>query len=132
MCHPEPAKAKGPPLTGHTSRALRGDSLGIMYPQNDNDFFLLFYNLPHQPQHFARFGVTVGLEFGIDQPVVHTDLELASIRRYQGQALEVVLKFFEQFICQAHGPVGVVSYSAVDDFDVYHWVMLSKKNPLVE
>ena len=74
--------------------------------------------------------MTVGLEFGIDQAVVHTDLELASVRGDQGQALEVVLEFLEQVVCQAHGPVGVMSYSAVDDFDVYHWVVLSKASSL--
>jgi hypothetical protein len=62
--------------------------------------------------------VTVGLEFGIDQFVVHTDLELAAVRGDQGQTLDVVLERLKQVICQAHGPVGVVSYSAVDDFDV--------------
>jgi hypothetical protein len=64
--------------------------------------------------------VTVGLEFGINQTVVYFDLEPASVRRDQGQAIELVLEFLEQIICQAHGPVGVVSYGAVDDFDVYH------------
>lgn len=64
--------------------------------------------------------MAVGLEFGIDQAIVHFDLELASVRRDQGQAHKFVLEFFQQFIGQAHGPVGVVSNSAIDDFDVYH------------
>ena len=70
--------------------------------------------------------MTVGLEFGVDQTVAHLDLKPASIRRDQGQVLELVFEFLEQVICQAHGPVGVVSYSAVDDFDVYHLGLLSK------
>jgi len=93
---------------------------------------MLFYNFTHQPNHFAGFGVTVGLEFGIDQAVVYFDFELASVRGDQGQALKVVLEVLKQVVRQAHGPVGVVSYSAVDDFDVGHWAMLSKKTPLVE
>ena len=64
--------------------------------------------------------MTVSLEFGIGQAVVHADLELASVRGNQGQALDIVLEFLEQVVCQAHGPVGVMSNSAVDDFDVYH------------
>ena len=81
---------------------------------------LLFDDLTHQIDNLARFGVTVGLEFGIDQRFVHLDLEPASVRGNQGQVLDVVLELFEQFVCQAHGPVGVVSNSAIDDFDVYH------------
>ncbi len=81
---------------------------------------LLFDDLTHQINHLARFGVTVGLEFGIDQRFVHLDLEPASVRRDQGQVPDVVLELFEQFVCQTHGPVSVVSNSAVDDFDVYH------------
>ena len=73
-----------------------------------------------RPSHLAGFGVTVGLEFGVDQLVSNRDLELAAVRRDQAQVPDVVLEFFQQFICQAHGPVGVVSNSAVDDFDVYH------------
>jgi hypothetical protein len=74
--------------------------------------------------------MTVGLEFGIDQFIVHADLEPASVRGDQGQFLDVVLELLEQVICQAYGPVRVVSYSAVDDFDVYHWVVLSKTSSL--
>lgn len=69
--------------------------------------------------------MTVGLEFGIHQVLVHFDLEFAAIRRDQGQVPDVVLEFFQDFICQAHGPVGIMSNSAVDDFDVYHWVIFS-------
>jgi hypothetical protein len=87
---------------------------------------LLLNNLPHQTDHFARFGVTVVLELGIDQTIAYFDLKLASVRWDQGQAFELVLEFLEQFICQAHGPVGVVSYGAVDDFDSGHWFVLSE------
>lgn len=64
--------------------------------------------------------MTVGLEFGIDQLIVHADLELASIRGDQDQIPDLVLELPEQVGCQAYGPVGVMSDCAVDDFDVYH------------
>ena len=70
--------------------------------------------------------MTVGLEFGIDQFVSNCNLEPASVRRDKSQVPNIVLELFEQFIGQAHGPVGVMSYSAVDDLDVYHWVALSE------
>ena len=76
--------------------------------------------------------MTVGLEFGVDQRVVYLDLEPATVRRDQGQVPDIVFELFEQFIRQAHGPVGIMSYSAVDDLDVNHWVMLSKIWPRAE
>jgi hypothetical protein len=87
-----------------------------------SDFGILFNYLPYQPDHLAGFGVAVGLELGIDQRIVYLDLEPASVRRDQGQAFELVLELFQQFICQAHGPFGVMSYRAVDNFDVDHVV----------
>ena len=43
-------------------------------------FAILFTKrLPHQPNDFARFGVTVGLQFGIDQVITNSDLEFATI-----------------------------------------------------
>ena len=81
---------------------------------------LAFDDLSHQPQHLTRFGVTMSLEFGINQFVSNCDLEPASVRGNQGQVPDIVLELFQQFRCQAHGPVGVMSYSAVNDFDVYH------------
>ena len=76
-------------------------------------------DLPHQHQHLAGFGVTAGLELGVDQLVSNRDLEPAAVRRDQGQAPDIILELFQQFIRQAHGPVGVVSYGAVDDLDVF-------------
>jgi len=77
--------------------------------------------------------VTVGLELGVDQLVSNRDLEPASVRRDQGQVPDIILELFQQFIRQAHGPVGVVSYGAVDDLDVFkHWVVHSKDTLLVE
>ena len=58
-----------------------------------------------------------GLEFGVYQLIVDGDLVTASIRRGECNPLDLRLEVFEQFICQAHGPVGVVSDSAIDDGD---------------
>ena len=76
--------------------------------------------------------MTVSLEFGINQRFIYLDLEPASVRRDQGQVLDIVLELFEQVGCQAHGPVSVMSYSAVDDLDFNHLVILSRETPLVE
>jgi hypothetical protein len=90
-------------------------------------FFLILSNhFSYQPDHFTRFGVTVGLELGINQTVIYLDLELATVRRDQGQVPDIILELLKQFVCQAHGPVGVMSNRAVDDFDVDHVVILSK------
>ena len=35
--------------------------------------------------------------------------------------MDVVLELLEQVVCQAHGPVGVMSDSAIDDFNFYHF-----------
>ena len=62
--------------------------------------------------------MTVGLELGVDQFVSNRDLEPATVRRNQGQVPDIILEFFQYFTGQAHGPVGIVSYSAVNDLDV--------------
>ena len=80
---------------------------------------LTLERLLHQTHNLTGFGVTVALELGIDQLVSDRDLESAPVRGDQGQVSDIILELFEQFIRQAHGPVGVVSYSAVDDFDVF-------------
>ena len=64
--------------------------------------------------------MTFGLEFGIDQLSVHADLEAASVRGNERHRFDDVLEFFEQIFFQAHGPVGVVSDCAVDNFDLKH------------
>ncbi len=51
---------------------------------------------------------------------VHADLEAASVRWDQRYRFDQVLELLEQVICQAHGPVGVVSDSAVNDLDLEH------------
>jgi hypothetical protein len=56
-----------------------------------------------------------GLEFGIYQRTVHADLVPASLGRDECNALNLRLIVFEQFVCQAHGPVGVMSDCAIDN-----------------
>ena len=62
-----------------------------------------------------------GLELGIDQRSIHTDLEAAPVRRNDRHRFNDMLKLLEQILFQAHGPVGVVSNRAVDDLDFEHF-----------
>jgi hypothetical protein len=89
---------------------------------------LLFYELLYQPDHLAGFGVTPGLELGINQSVVDTDFVPASIGGDESHALDFRFEVFEQIACQAHGPVGVMSDRAVDDLDFHHGDISSSKN----
>ena len=63
--------------------------------------------------------MTPRLEFGIDQLVVHTDLKPASLGGNKSQTLDFWFEILEQVICQAHGPVGVMSDCAVIDPDFH-------------
>jgi len=63
--------------------------------------------------------MTMGLELGVDQFVSNRDLEPASVRGNQSQIPNIILELFQQLICQAYGPVGVMSNSAVNNFDVF-------------
>jgi len=56
-----------------------------------------------------------GLEFGVYQLIVHGDFVSASLGRDECDTLNLRLKAFEQFVCQAHGPVGEMSDSAIND-----------------
>lgn len=69
----------------------------------------------YQPDDLARFGVPPGLEFGIYQRIVHLDLEPASGRWNECQALDLRLELREQVFCQDNCPVSVVSDGAVGD-----------------
>ena len=60
----------------------------------------------------------MGLELGVNQFVSNRDLEPASVRGDQGQIPNIIFEFFQDFAGQAHGPVGIVSYSAVNDLNV--------------
>jgi hypothetical protein len=64
--------------------------------------------------------MTFRLQFGIYKIPVHTDLETAPFRWDQGYGFDLLLELLEQVICQANGPVGVVSDSAINDLDLEH------------
>lgn len=74
-----------------------------------------------QPADFSGFGVPAGLEFGVNQPIVDDNFEFAAVRWNQSERFDFRFVFLEQFACQAHGPVGVMSNSAISQFDFEHW-----------
>jgi hypothetical protein len=61
--------------------------------------------------------MTPGFELRVNQLVIYRHFEPTSVRRNQRDGFDSVLELFEQFGCQADGPVGVVSDRAVHDFD---------------
>ena len=96
-------------LVATSSRCITAELLHFLF----GDFF-------DQPDHFTRFGVTPGLEFGKNKLPVYADLVTASTGRNQRYAFNLRFKIFEQIICQAHGPVGIVSNRAINDLDFHH------------
>ena len=79
---------------------------------------LLMQQIFDQPDNLTGFGMPPGLKFGIDQLFIHGHLVSASLRGDQGEALDLRFESLEQVICQAHGPVSIVSDSAIDDRDL--------------
>jgi hypothetical protein len=61
-----------------------------------------------------------GLELGINELIIHADLVSASLRWDEHDTLNILLKGLEQFICQANGPVSVMSDCAINDGNFYH------------
>jgi len=59
--------------------------------------------------------VTPGLELGVYQLIIYSDLIPASLGWDESNTLDFLLDIFEKFVCQANGPLGVVSDSAVED-----------------
>jgi hypothetical protein len=94
---------------GDSSRFITAESLQFLF----GDFF-------DQPDNFIRLGVTPGLEFGKNKLPVYADLVTASTGWYQRYAFNLRFKNFEQIICQAHGPVGIVSNRTINDLDFHH------------
>jgi hypothetical protein len=66
--------------------------------------------------------VTSGLEFGVYQFIIHADFVPASLGRNESDTLDFRLDIFEKLVCQAYGPVGVVSNCAVDDGNLHQVV----------
>ncbi len=64
--------------------------------------------------------MTFRLQFGIYKLPVHADLEASPFRGDQRYGFDQVLELLEQVVCQANGPVGIVSDSAVNNLDLEH------------
>jgi hypothetical protein len=60
----------------------------------------------------------VGLQLGIQQLPVNRKLEAPTIRWYQGDRLDIRLKFLQQFGCQTDSTISVVSDCTVDQIDL--------------
>jgi hypothetical protein len=80
---------------------------------------LLLKKFPHQSKHLAWLGVAPQLELGKEQLPIHADLKAAAGARDEAKALYLGFEILDQFCCQAHGPVGVVSNHAVFDANIH-------------
>ena len=58
--------------------------------------------------------MAMGSQLGVQQLVVHGELETSAIRWHQGDRLDIRLKFFEQLGYQTGSTIGVVSDRTVD------------------
>jgi hypothetical protein len=56
-----------------------------------------------------------GLEFRINQHVVYDNFETASIGRDESDAFNVRFDALKKFVCQANGPVGIMSDGTIGD-----------------
>jgi hypothetical protein len=81
---------------------------------------LLTDQILHQPQHFSRLGVAMQLQLRIDQLSIDRHLKATAIRRHERDRLDQMLIILEQLLCQAHGPIGVMSNRAVNNFNFQH------------
>lgn len=66
------------------------------------------------------------LQFRVQQLPVDGDFEATAVGRRQFDLLDYVLVFLEQLFRQTHGPAGVVSDRAVDNFNGKH-----KAHPII-
>jgi hypothetical protein len=79
-----------------------------------------FNHLRHQFDDLARLGVTIGLQFRVNQFPVHHDLEPASVRGNQRHRFDGVLVVPKQFTNQAYSPGSVMSNRTIGDLDFQH------------
>jgi hypothetical protein len=101
---------------GSTQRCCKGHTHALKYGRSCG----LFDGPGDQAKHLTWFGMPVSLEFGVNQPAIHGHLELAPIGGHQGQIFDLEFIILEQFVRQAHGPVCIMSDSAINDFNRYH------------
>jgi hypothetical protein len=70
--------------------------------------------------------MTSGLEFGVNELPIDANFKPASIGRDKRHLFNLRFKMIEQIVCQAHGPVCIVSNSAVKDLDFHHDAIFSR------
>ena len=95
-------------------RASTGENTSLLWHH------LSFNDFAHQAHHLAWLGMTLGLKLRVDQLAVYGDLEAALVGWDERNGLDQVLEMLEQFSCQAHGPVSVVSDRTVYDLNLEH------------
>lgn len=61
--------------------------------------------------------MAMGCQFGINQFTIHAYFKTSSVRGNQIDCFNLRLKFFEQFSRQTDGAIGIMSNSAIDQFD---------------
>lgn len=83
----------------------------------------LINHLRDETENLPCLGMTLGLQFGVDQLPVRADLEPAFARGDKNQHLDDMLVILQQLVCQAHGPARVMSDCAVDDLDLQHFLL---------
>ena len=75
--------------------------------------------------------MTMQLDFLVQQLAIHSHLKPSAIRRYKSDRLDYMLIMLEQFFRQAHGPTGVVSDRAVNNFDLQHKTPVESRSLLL-
>lgn len=68
---------------------------GLNWNREKINPLLIFNHFVDQTDHLAGFGVPLGLEFGINQLSVHTNLKAAAVGRHQRKSLDQVFKLLE-------------------------------------
>lgn len=92
-------------------------------PENTRPFFAInssFNQFIDQPYNLTLLSMTFGREFGIEELPVHAHLEAPTVRRDKCHCFDQVLELLEQVICQANGPVGIMSDCAINDLNFEH------------
>ena len=64
--------------------------------------------------------MTMQLQLRKDQIAIDGHFKATTIRRDERDRLDHMLVILHQLVCQAHGPIGIVSDRAVNDFDFQH------------
>lgn len=85
---------------------------------------MLINNLSDELPDLAYFGVSSGLEFAVDEPVVDFDLKASTIAGNQRPAIDVGREFLEQLLRHTDGSREIVSRDTVGDRDFEHGLFL--------